>query len=255
MAFWQYIEPNAVNLTYYSSARDVSGFASNVPFPCFNATGKKFPGKGVGAQRTLQPIDEFWLFLTRVRLGLFERDLAFRLNISISTVSDIVNTWSNYLFVILGSLPIWSSKDVIKQHLPKVFEGRFENVRCIIDCTEIKCEKPRDLQKQSELYSEYKSHNTFKGLGGISPNVWTTFVSGLYGGSISDREVVEKSHFTVSVGTNTERTEKSSLKAQSSLGKFLKLGEGSASINPLFPAFLLHLAASAFVYDLSLSGW
>ena len=116
MAFWQYIEPNAANLTYYSSARDVSDFVSNVPFPCFNATGKKFPGKGVDAQRTLQPMDEFWL----------------------STVCDIVNTWSNYLFVILGSLPIWPSKDVIKQHLPKVFEGRFENVRCIIDCTEIK---------------------------------------------------------------------------------------------------------------------
>ena len=82
-----------------------------------------------------------------------------------------------------------------------------------------------------------------------------TFVSGLYGGSISDREVVEKSHFIVSVGTNTARTEKSSLKAQSSVGKLLKLGEGSASINPLFPAYFLHLAALAIVYDLSLSGW
>lgn len=102
------------------------------------------------AQRTLRPIDEFWLFLTRVRLGLFECDLAFRFNISISTVSDIVITWSNYLFLMLGSLPIWPTKEVIKQHLPKVFEGRFENVRCIIDCTEIKCEKPEDLQKQSE---------------------------------------------------------------------------------------------------------
>ena len=128
-------------------------------------------------------------------MGLFEHDLAFRFNISISTVSDIVNTWSNYLFVVLGSLQIWPSKDVIKQHLPKVFEGGFENIRCIIDCAEVKCEKPQDLQKQSESYSEYKSHNTFKGLIGISPNMWMTFVRGLYGGSISDREVVEKSHF------------------------------------------------------------
>ena len=72
MAFWQYNEPNEANLNYNSSAaRDFSGFVSNVPFPCFNATGKKFPGKGVGAQRTLQPIDEFWLFLTRVKLGHF----------------------------------------------------------------------------------------------------------------------------------------------------------------------------------------
>lgn len=101
------------------------------------------------------------------------------------------------MFVVHESLPIWPSKDVIKQHLPKVFEGRFENVRCIIDCTEVKCEKPQDLQKQSELYSEYKSHNTFKGLIGISPNVWMTFVSVLYVGSISDRELVEKIHLIV----------------------------------------------------------
>ena len=107
----------------------------------------------------------------QVRLGLIERDLAFRFNISISTASNIANIW-NYSFVILGCLPIWPFKDVIKQHLPKVFEGRFENVRCIIDCAEIKCEKPQDLQKQSELYSEYKLHNTFKDLVGLSPNVW-----------------------------------------------------------------------------------
>ena len=41
----------------------------------------------------------------------------------------------------------------------------------------------------------------------------------------------------VSVGKNTERTEKSSVKAKSSVGKFLKLEERSASITSLFPAF------------------
>ena len=93
----------------------------------------------------------------------------------------------------LGSLPIWSSKEQIRQHLPEVFKGEFENIRCIINCTEIKCQT--DLEKQSEFYSEYKSHNTFKGLVGISPNVWITFVSNPYGGSISDREIVKTSAF------------------------------------------------------------
>ena len=63
VAFWYYIEPNTANLTYNSSARDVSGVL-NVPFRCFDATGKKFQVKGVGAQRTLQPIEEL-LFITR----------------------------------------------------------------------------------------------------------------------------------------------------------------------------------------------
>lgn len=37
--FWQYIEPNAANLTYYSNARDGSDIVPNVPFPYFNAAG------------------------------------------------------------------------------------------------------------------------------------------------------------------------------------------------------------------------
>jgi hypothetical protein len=193
--FWKYIEPNSSRLTYYSYLKNSTDVNFNNAFPYLNLTEKKFPGSSVGAQRSLQPIDEFCLFLTRLRVGLLERDLAFRFNISVPTVSDIIITWSNYMYIMLGSLPVWTSREVIKLHLPEAFRGRFENVRCIIDCTEVKCEKPQDLQKQSEFYSEYKAHNTYKGLVGISPNVWVTFVSNLYGGSISDREIVEKSHF------------------------------------------------------------
>ena len=193
--FWKYIEPNSSRLTYYSYLKNSTDVNFNNAFPYLNLTEKKFPGSSVGAQRSLQPIDEFWLFLTRLRVGLLERDLAFRFNISVPTVSDIIITWINYMYIMLGSLPVWTSREVIKLHLPEAFRGRFENVRCIIDCTEVKCEKPQDLQKQSEFYSEYKAHNTYKGLVGISPNVWVTFVSNLYGGSISDREIVEKSHF------------------------------------------------------------
>ena len=194
--FWKYVEPSASNLTYFSYVRDnTDSINLDNHFPYLGGEQKKFPGSNVGCRRTLQPIDEFWLFLTRLRLGLFERDLAFRFNISEQVVSDIIITWANFLYLMLGSLPIWSSKEQIKQYLPEVFKGEFENIRCIIDCTEIKCQTPQDLEKQSEFYSEYKSHNTFKGLVGISPNVWITFVSSLYGGSISDKEIVKSSSF------------------------------------------------------------
>ena len=107
---------------------------------------KRFPGHNVGCARSLQPIDEFWLLLTRSRRGLFERDLAFRFSISRQVVSDITITWANYLYLMLRSLLIWSSKEQIKQHLPKVFKGEFENIRCEIDCTEIKCQTPQDFE-------------------------------------------------------------------------------------------------------------
>ena len=77
--------------------------------------------------------------------------------------------------------------------LPEVFKVEFVDIGCILDCTEIKCQTPQDPEKQSELYSEYKSHSKFKDRVGISPKVWITFVSSLYEGSISDKEIVKRS--------------------------------------------------------------
>ena len=51
------------------------------------------------------------------------------------------------------------------------------------------------------MYSDYKSHDTFKGLICISLSRWITFVSQLYPGRISDKEFV-KSNFcqTIEMG-------------------------------------------------------
>ena len=77
-------------------------FSNNVnPFPCLQGQEKQRNRK-----RAIEPIDQLWLFLTRVRLGLFERDLAHRFSVSVSTVSDVFITWANYLYIMLGSLPL-----------------------------------------------------------------------------------------------------------------------------------------------------
>lgn len=54
---------------------------------------------------------------------------------------------------------------------------------------------PSSLQLNGELFSTYKNHTTLKGLIGISPSGAVTFVSQLYTGSISDREIVYRSGF------------------------------------------------------------
>ena len=74
-------------------------------------------------KREIQPIDQLWMFLTRVRLGLFEPDHAHIFDVSVSTVSDVVVTRANYPYILLGSLPVWPSKQKIKEHLPDSFKG------------------------------------------------------------------------------------------------------------------------------------
>ena len=51
--------------------------------------------------------DEFLMCMMRLRLGLSMTDLSFRFSLSEATVSTILTTWLNYLFVHLGHLKIW----------------------------------------------------------------------------------------------------------------------------------------------------
>ena len=79
--------------------------------------------------------------------------------------------------------------------MPNSFKEMYPNNIVIIDCTELKIQCPSALVMQSQSYSSYKSTNTLKGLVGIEPNGGFIFVSQLYTGSISDKEIVKRSGF------------------------------------------------------------
>jgi hypothetical protein len=71
----------------------------------------------------------------------------------------------------------------------------FENLRGIIDCTEFYIEKPTRISSQRSTYSTYKSRNTFKLFISISPVPHINFVSNLYSGSISDKQLTKECGF------------------------------------------------------------
>ena len=133
--------------------------------------------------------DQIFLTLTRIHQGFYEKDLAVRFKTSISTVSRIIIMWANYLYFLLGSIPIWPSRTKVDDTVPACFKVEYPATRVILDCSELKVQSPSSMVLQSELYSQYKSHTTYKGFIGIAPNDAVTFVSSLYGGSISDKEI------------------------------------------------------------------
>lgn len=113
--------------------------------------------------------------------------------VSVSTVFRVVIMWANYLYLLLGSLPIWMSKQQVKNIMPSKFVQYSPDVRVIINCTEVRCQNPSSLTLQSEVFSSYKNTTTLKGLIGIAPCSAVIFVSSLFTGSISDRELTERS--------------------------------------------------------------
>ena len=111
------------------------------------------------------------------------------------TISRMTAKWISFLYLKLSSLPLWPTSEQAKASLPECFRTKYDKTFVIIDCTEIKCEVPSSQPLQSHLYSSYKSHATLKCLLGISPAGAVIFVSKLYTGSISDREVTQRSGF------------------------------------------------------------
>nr|XP_695963.3 uncharacterized protein si:ch211-262i1.5 isoform X1 [Danio rerio] len=174
MAFWRIIQPASHNMFRVTRAR------ADTTKCDVQATDK-------ASVQFLLPIDEFFLFMVHLSVGLTKRDLAHRFNVHQSTVSQIISTWANFLYTILGSVHIWMSKEAVKAQMPKEFQD-YPDTQVIIDCIELCCRI-----QSSDLFPDEGYDCTFKGLIGMAPHGAVTFVSSLYAGSVSDNEVLKKS--------------------------------------------------------------
>ena len=75
--------------------------------------------------------------------------------------------------------------------MPQAFKDAYPKTRVIIDCTEIYIEMTTSFCSQSATYSSYKIHNTAKWLIGISPAGYPSFISELYAGCTSNKQITK----------------------------------------------------------------
>ena len=133
ISFYNFLLPAATQLNYWGSEN------------AENRDAKR------GPQRQVQPIDELFMLLYRLRCDPLEKDIADRFGISQTTVSRTLITWINILYHTLKQLQIWSSSKVVQETMP----------------------------------------TCFKGLIGIAPNSFVSFISDMYGGHVSDKRITE----------------------------------------------------------------
>ena len=132
--------------------------------------------------------------IMKLKLNMPMQDLAYRFNISRSTVSRIFLAWMCVMDVRLMPLIVWPERQDLIRTMPQCFQESFgTKVTVIIDCFEVFVDRPSNLYARAQTYSSYKSHNTVKILIGITPQGSISFVSQAWGGRTLDKYLTEHS--------------------------------------------------------------
>ena len=85
-------------------------------------------------------------------------------------------------------IDMWPLREENKNAFPKCFQN-FPNTIEIIDCAEGAIEKTSLAKAQTQIYSNYKSKNTWKVLICVTSYGSVSFVSKIYGGCASEQYI------------------------------------------------------------------
>lgn len=135
-------------------------------------------------------VDLFLSVLMRLRLGLLAKDLAYMFKLSSSSVSRIFFRWIIFMRQCLSSIVFLPELKILQQRISSCFLN-FSDTHIVLDCIEMIVQTPSSLENMSQTFSNYKSHNTFKSLIGISMTGAVCLASKRWGSSTSDVHITK----------------------------------------------------------------
>ncbi|XP_055995310.1 uncharacterized protein LOC125661344 isoform X2 [Ostrea edulis] len=133
--------------------------------------------------------------LMKLRLNLQHQDLAYRFNVSLTTISDMFNLSLPIIAKKLCFLIQWPEKQTLIQNMPFVFKSSYPKCCSIIDCFEVFIQRPGHLTTRAQTWSNYKHSNTIKFLVSITPTGAISYVSRAFGGRTSDKVITLRSGY------------------------------------------------------------
>lgn len=136
------------------------------------------------------------LFITLVRLrrGFSLRDLKLMFNLHESQISNIFTAWVRIMSETFKSMEeaLFAKVSTQEENKPDCYSP-FPNLRCVVDSTDVKIQKPSDMGQQANTFSQYKAHNIVKFLIATSLYGGLSFISEGMEGNISDRQIFLRS--------------------------------------------------------------
>lgn len=137
--------------------------------------------------------DQVFITLIKLKQNYTNLHLAQLFSCSVATIANIVLTFVHVLHSLLfKDITTIPSREKNKMCSPSSF-SQYSSCRIIIDCTDMEIAAPKLMSQQCATYSSYRGMNSFKVIIGVAPNAVITYVSNLYPGSISDKQIVKES--------------------------------------------------------------
>ncbi|CAN7988290.1 unnamed protein product [Ixodes hexagonus] len=133
------------------------------------------------------------LFLMKMKHGLTFSALGVLFGIHRTSASRIFYATLDVLYVSTQGWIQWFSREVVQASMPSSFRLNYPNCRVIVDCSEVRIEKPGKVADRVNCWSNYKSDFTLKFLVGITPSGYITFISDVFGGRSSDTYIIANS--------------------------------------------------------------
>ena len=157
-----------------------------------------------GVSPTISVVDQFFMTLVKLRLHRPNFELSRMFGISEPDIYGIIVTWIKFMSLQWREINLWPERELVTFFAPRDFRAKFPKTRVILDGLEIPVKKPSNPAAQQITFSKYKNRNTGKSVVGVTPGGLTSYVSPAYGGSASDRHILERSPLTLLMDTGDE---------------------------------------------------
>ena len=114
-----------------------------------------------GPKRLLKPENELLVVLMKLKLHLSEQFLAHLFGTGTSHISQVLSTWLPLQAAERRPVLYRPKQEKLSLYYPDSFK-KYNNIRAIIDCTEVPIQRPSLAKANSQIYSSHKGRPTAK---------------------------------------------------------------------------------------------
>ncbi|KAI5634510.1 DDE superfamily endonuclease domain-containing protein [Phthorimaea operculella] len=154
---------------------------------------------GQAPKNTISPMDQFFLTLIILRRHITFEEISYMFLTTITQVYNIFITWIRFMASQWRLLDLWVDKETVQTIVQThASDDRNKNSKhtesiCTLRSMEFPLQKPSLQEAEKCTHSALKDRNTMKAIIGIAPSGLITYISPCYGGSVTDRQIIERS--------------------------------------------------------------